>query len=558
MATVAQVAIPQTPPAPTPASPTKPIDFKKENIAARAFRARNKLSWFVRESWTVLEPIVRLEWDPFIEAICDHIQWILEDWRKAQKCVRKGLDPATVQRVRNACFSLPPGVLKTRIIMECAPAWMWLDSPSWSVTCLSVNPARSLESAIHMRDLVTSAWYQEWFAPAWRMREDQDAKGNFANTAGGFRKSAGITVQIIGGRTDAMFVDDPNDPEDDDEACIKVSKKWKTLWGRVNDARIAVRIIVQQRIAVDDLTGHIMKKPAGWMFFVLPLLFDPERICTTPFGWTDPRTVKDQPLHPQRFTPSVLAEYQETYAGSQFQAQCQQDPDKGDGETFKFAWWNWYRISNWKDRATTRCEGARLDDAKHILWDPVHNVLDVDSVVVTMDPTGGSEKDDASHVGLLVVGIKGEDRYVLDDLAPGVRGFYQQLDDLDVAVVRAWRLTGKRHIKVLVEKKALGEAILEAIAKHIREAKYKTDDGNSIAVSVEDWNPGSDKKEFRASAMEPTLVLGRIYLPEGAPWVVAFLKEFKRFPKKPNDRVDALAQLIARYGAKRTWKDAFV
>lgn len=536
------------PPAPAPAVPRDPA---AENLRARAFRARRSFAWFVRESWHVLEPTTELEWGWHLQAICDHIQWILEDWRRAKR------DKKFRQRVRNAVFNLPPGVLKTRLLVELAPAWMWLDSPEWSVTCLSVNPDRALDSADNSRRVITSEWYQAWFRPAWELREDQDAKSNFGNTRGGFRKSRGITAKIIGGRTDAILVDDPNSPDDDADACAKVNHFWdSTLYHRVNDLRLSVRIVVQQRVDADDLSGHIKRHPEDWMFFVLPLLFDPARRCETPFGWNDPRQEKDEPLHPARFTVVVIAKLREVYGPTMFESQCQQDPESGEGEVFKLGYWRFFRPSN-ADAVVKRPDGCSTEAAEVVPWDPIHKQLEVDHVVVTMDPTGGSENEDASHVGLLVCAVWGRKRLVLADLAPGPRGFFEQLSDLSRAIVLGAEVTGKRVVRVLVEKKALGAAVLAAIERHLRETGFQTKDGAQVAATMEDWNPGQDNKEKRGYAMEPTLALGDVLLPEGAPWIPAFLREFKRFPKKPNDRVDALAQFVARYGQKRTWADAY-
>lgn len=522
--------------------------------AGRAERAYRHLSWFVRESWAVLEQGgIELEWNWHIEAICNHIQWIFQDWIRAKR------NPKVLRvRMQNAFFSLPPGCLKTRIIMECAPAWMWLRDPSWTVRCLSVNPAKALESADKMRQLVTSSWYQEWFEPDWEMREDQDAKGNFGNTRGGARYSAGITAKIVGSRTDALLVDDPNDPMSDEEQCAKINALWdSTLGSRVNDRRISVCIVVQQRIHVDDLTGHVAKK-RGWSGLVLPLLFDPERRCKTLYGWYDPRTAANECIQPDRYTPEVVAYMrEEEYGARMFEAQCQQNPSAADGDIFKAIWWRRFRLSTQAERDPVLRGGEyNHDPALVVDVDRRTGELDVDTVCVTVDATGGSKADDASHVGLLICATKGQKmRLVLDDLGQGPRSFPEMKTDLDVAIPRASNLTGKLHIHVLIEKKALGPALSSEIEQRIKGEVYTNSAGEPIAVTVEDYEPANTQasKVARAQAMEVPMALGEIYIPEDAPWLQSFLAEFQRFPKKPNDKVDALAQFVDKYRQRVSW-----
>lgn len=528
-------------------------EMDREFRVLQALKCKRSLYYFLQKSWHVLEPGgIALDKNWHIEAICNHVQWILEDWMEAKK------DPLRRKvRMQNAFFSLPPGSLKTRIIMECAPAWMWLRDPSWTVRCLSTNPHKALESADKMRILVTSPWYQETFQPDWEMREDQDAKGNFGNTRGGARYSAGIAAKIVGSRTDALFVDDPNDPASGDEACEKINALWdSTLGSRVNDRRISVCVVVQQRIHVKDLTGHVAKKK-NWSGLVLPLLFDPNRKGQTIYGWCDPRTIPGECIHPDRFTPEVVDYMRhEEYGERMFQAQCQQDPDAADGECFKQAWWNWFRISDAKTNSSwRRPEGSRQDDCIIIERDR-WGKLDVTKVVITVDATGGSENEGASHVGLLGCALKDEKRLVLHDFDPGPRSWNDTVAALDLAIPVMAKLTGHMRIHVLIEKKALGKALSETVEKHVKETGYTVDD-TRIAVTVEDYEPPAGDKKTRGQAMEVPMALGEIYVPEGASWLSTFFAEFKRFPKKPNDKVDALAQFVDRFRKKMGWKEAF-
>lgn len=300
-------------------------------LKIRVQKARNRLADFVRYGWDVLEPGTPLEWNWHIEAVCDHVQWMLDDW------LRHRNDPSYAQRALNLLANVPPGTLKSRILNVYAPAWMWLKYPSWSVLCLSINPANVLRDARLSRDLITSKWYQVWFEPDWQIRDDHDAAGDYANTRRGVRQSKGLTAKITGQRADAIFVDDPNDAEQINSEAHRegVNDRWSsTIYNRVNDLRSSIRIGIMQRLHEGDWSGHVLATGA-WAHLCLPMEFDPDLRCTTIFGFADPRTVEGEVLHPARFTPEVLAEYRRVLGPYGYAGQMQQRPAPKGGGMFK-------------------------------------------------------------------------------------------------------------------------------------------------------------------------------------------------------------------------------
>ena len=52
-------------------------------------------------------------------------------------------------------------------------------------------------------------------------------------------------------------------------------------------------------------------------------------------------------------------------------------------------------------------------------------------------------------------------------------------------------------------------------------------------------------KVTRATAITPMVEAGKVYLPEGAPWLADFIEEISSFPAAPHDdQVDALSQAL--------------
>src|SRR5688572_27763296 len=113
---------------------------------ARAELARRRLASFFRESWPVLEPSTTLDWNWHLEALCDHVQAVLDDWRKVRR------DPTHEQRIKNLAINISPGCSKSRVLSVCAVAWQWLHEPSWRVICLSANPRVAMRDSQYCRE----------------------------------------------------------------------------------------------------------------------------------------------------------------------------------------------------------------------------------------------------------------------------------------------------------------------------------------------------------------------------------------------------------------------
>ena len=565
---------------------------------ARSAQCRRRLSWFVRDAYEALNPGQKLTWTWYLEAMCDHVQWILEGWRRAKRTGQRA-------RYRNLLINVPPGAAKTFVVSVCAPAWMWIDSPEWSVLCLSVNPAVARDAAVMSRMLINSDWYVESFVlgvseeqaaaavldeadpdnqafdayevmpvealSAWEMSEDRDTQSKFVNTCGGFRASQGMSAQIIGLRADAVFLDDPNDPSASQEQNMKILAKFgSVIWNRVKDLDIAVRIVIQQRTDADDLSGFCERTynpPDQVPTFVvlrLPLLSDPSRRCKTPLPvdehgvycapqdfnkkaktWEDLREGPGVCLSDVRYPKEDVLPLQ---GQPKFALMYQQDASSLIGEHFApDKWGYWRRADEEALPPSTRPEGyGRLPaEVVAVRRDVFGGGLAIQSVWVTMDATMGSEKNTASHVGLLACAQWGKKILVLHDEDPKQQGLPGQLAALDRCIRAAVTITGHLHVKLLIEEKALGLSIAKAVRTHVAEAGYYLGDVK-VAVDVETCNPGKDDKTDRGYAMEPTQATGMILLPQGAPWIEGFIREFRRFPKRPNDKVDSLGQLVSK------------
>jgi predicted phage terminase large subunit-like protein len=299
-----------------------------------AERCRRSLAEFVRQAWHVLEPSTALDWNWHLEAMCLHIQAPLEAWMVAQRVAGHPLP------YQNLLCNVPPGCGKSRVFGVMTPAWMWTRWPSWRAIFLSSNPRVALRDSVYCRELVEGDWYRATFRPEWTLSGDQNAKGLFRNTAGGYRQAMGITARITGDRADAIVVDDPHDAEEvlSETSRREVNDRWDySIANRLNDLRTSLRFGVMQRLHEDDWSGHVLAQ-GGWEHLCIPQEYEPERARTTAIGWRDPRTGDGELMFPARFPDEVLAREKRRLTAYGYAGQHQQRPVPREGAMFQAQW----------------------------------------------------------------------------------------------------------------------------------------------------------------------------------------------------------------------------
>lgn len=473
----------------------------------------------------MLEPTTALEWSWHHNAICDHLQALLEDWMARQQ------DPSFTQRLQQVVFNVPPGSLKSRIVSVYMPAWMWLRWPSWRAIFLSANPRVALRDSVYCRDVLRSDWYQQLFSPEWSLSEDQDAKGLFRNTAGGFRMALGFGSRITGDRGDCLIWDDPHDAEEvlSPVKREEVLNRWDSaIANRVNDLRSSTRIGIMQRLHEQDLTGHVLKQ-GGWEHICIPMEHEPP-VCDCPsckrgesvIGWRDPREKPGEVIQPERFTQDVLQAERIRLGSYGYAGQMQQRPTPAGGNMFPREWWRFWRPTGMTPlRRPKGCDQTR----PALELSPDLGAVDFDEVVQSWDFTF-KDSDGSDYVCGGVWGRRGADKFLLHV----VRRRMSFTDS-----VRAMREVSEAFPGAnakYVEDKANGPAVISTLR-------------NEIAGIIPVEPSGS--KVARASAIQPQVEAGNIYLPEHADWLEDFVGEFDAFPRGAHDdQVDMSSQAILK------------
>lgn len=445
---------------------------------------------FFKRAWRELEPQTPLVDNWHIKYLCDLIQAEIE--RIVQR------EPKTTDLIVN----IPPRSAKSYIFSILLCAWAWTRFPHLKFISSSHSKALSIDHCVKGRRVIESAWYRRNWGHVFELAGDQNVKSHFENNKGGVRMAFSVGASPVGHGADVIVADDllnPDEAESEVERTNANNHYDNALFSRLNDQEIGIRINVQQRLHVDDPTGHILKKaPDMYRKICLPVEFDEEMVS--------PPELK--PLYEEglffkrRFTPRFISSLKANMQPRIYAGQYQQRPVPAGGNIFKREWFRFYRShelpSGLKNQAMS--------------WD-----------------MSFKEKTHNDWVVGLVGAKKEGNLYILSrfrrhmGLPETIRAVVEMMSAYPLAK-RVW-----------IEDKANGPGIIKTLKGKI--------------PGIYAVNPEGSKTE-RAHAITWIIESGNVWLPhpDEAPWVEEFLAELLAFPDgKHDDQVDALTQLISRF-----------
>lgn len=598
--------------------------------AARGDLAKRSLFEFVKQSAPVLEPGTEFDWNWHIEWLCFHLQMLLEGWLVANGHAPANGTPNQREMrgrailswrihgmkfrerallVQNLIANLPPGTYKSRVLMVCAPAWMWLHCPTWSMCAISGTEDNVKRDSNEHRQLVESDWYRQTFDIKWTIDHRQSSVMNWHTTAGGVRKSRTLLGNVTGIHVDALLLDDPDDAHKvfSEPKRRDVQYKWKRAWkNRVKSLALCLRIAIQQRVHIEDWTSAQVDKAIwspndrrAWAWLVVPLRFGnaPKHAPTvTPYGFRDPRawlerTPANDNLHAARFPEDVIADELRDKGPDGFAAQYDQNPERMDSGWIKRAYVKYFRLqddpkgiadprkrpagtglkTSGKPSGKTNKAGDFVDsveveyeDAYELTKDRLTGALDLDFLTITIDCSMGSTTKHAAATAILAVGGKEQRRFVFDD----------RTEVLGPEEMFARVLETVRDIpaqKVIIELAALGQSTINRLRDACANGEIVRADGEVAIVEVVEIHVRGESKEQRFQAMLPAWAAGLVYVLDGAEWLhpklsdegrvidLGFIGELCGFPQaKKRDRADAMSQVMTYHRESNDVRSAWL
>ena len=476
----------------------------------KAEKARRRLREFVEQAWPVLEPHTTFVPGTHVDAICDHLQAI------------------TQGRLRDLIINVPPGHAKSLLVAVFWPAWVWIDHPEMRWIFGSYRAELAIRDSVKCRTLIESDWYQRRWGSRFKLRDDQNQKTRFENSATGYRVVTSVGTGT-GERADIVVVDDPTsvDQADSDAERRSANEWWNgTMSTRLNDLRTGHRVVIQQRLHEDDLTGNLLDK-GGYELLMLPEEFEPERACSTSIGWRDPRTEAGELLWPEKIGKKEVADLKSKLGSYRYSGQYQQRPSPSGGGIFKRHWFRYWKPKGMEVKPVV----VRLPDGSSQAIPAIDLPDEFDEMVQSWDMAFKDAQTSDFVVGG-VWGSKGANRFLIDQRR-GRLSFPETLDAVGKMSTR-WP---KAYAK-LIEDTANGPAVIASLRDRV---------GGLIPV-----NPGGGKVA-RAQAVSPLIEAGNVYLPHPiiAAWVDGFIEECAVFPNgRHDDQVDQMTQALRRIHTK--------
>jgi predicted phage terminase large subunit-like protein len=449
-------------------------------------RARRSLRAFVRQAWTVLEPVTPLVWGWHMDAICDHLQAVSE------------------HRIANLLIEVPPGSSKSTIASVCWPIWHWLSHPEARFLTASYSLGLATRDAVRSRRVLDSPWYRALCRdrdgqPVFRLTSDQNTKTRYENDRTGYRFAlvVGSTSRATGERGTFTLIDDPHsvtEPESGTTRQATLAWHDEAFFNRINDPAQGGRVVIGQRVHSQDLIGHLREQP-GWTELRLPEEFEADEPCQTPLPWQDPRQLEGELLRPERVGPEQVEQLQRQLGAFAWAAQYQQRPAPREGGLFK------------AEHLAARALPAGMSARRVRYWDKGYSVHGDYTVGVLM-------ARDHLH------------RYIIEDVVRG-RWAPDQRNDLIRDTARADRQRHGRPVKVFIEQPpGAGSETTLALLRHL------------AGLPCAAVKPRGSKEE-RAETLVSQCAAGNVLL-VSAPWNADFISELCLFPfGAHDDQVDA-------------------
>ena len=495
------------------------VDVDAQLAELDAIDCEESLYVFLRSAWAYIDPSPWCDGWP-IEAIAEHLQAVVDG------------------DLRRLIINIPPRFGKSSITSVALPAWTWAQSeraatsgPGVAFLHASYAESLSLRDSVKCRRLIESPWYQKLWGSRFALNSDQNTKRRFGNDQGGERLITSIGGGTTGEGGMIIVVDDPNAANEAfSEATIQTTIDWwdGTMSTRLNNAKLGAYIIIQQRLAEDDLTGHVLSKNVGeWTHLCLPMRFEKNRSFVTSIGWEDPRKEEGELLWPERFDEDSVKSLERALGPFGAAGQLQQRPEPAGGGVIKREWW------------------IQWDDPQFPPMDYVIGVVDTAYTTATInDPSAmtvwGVFTGDSVNQATRVLDQQGRPmfsgRTELEG-APKAMMMFAWSERLELhQLVQKIAKTAKdlKIDKLVIENKAAGISVAQELRRLYA--------GEAFGVQLVD--PKSQDKLSRLYSVQHLFAESMIYAPDRA-WAEMVITQVGQFPKgKHDDLVDTVSMAL--------------
>ena len=477
--------------------------------------ASRSLKKYIEQAWRVVEPGSNFVDNWHIDAISEHLEACVPvpvfsrktDKRRKERKLLYWRRP----QISRLLINIPPRMSKSLQTAVFFPSWVWgpKNLPYIKFLYSSYAEALSIRDSVKCRRLISSEWYQNNWGNNFSLQDDQNAKVRYDNNFGGYRLATSVGGSNTGEGGDIIVIDDPIsvlEATRPTKAKINECIDWydNVMSTRLNNQNTGVIIIIMQRCAEDDLSGHVISKELGFEHLCLPMEYEknhPHKSKTS-LNFTDPRIEEGELLNPKRMSRESIEELKKTLGPYGQAGQLQQRPVGKGGGLFD--------VTKFEIKSKQYLEEIRKRIVASIrYWDKA-----------------GSEDSGAYTAGCLMHRLN-NDQYVIEDQVRGQWLAPKRENRIDLTC----KLDGKRTIVYTEQEPGSGgKESAERTQRRLASMGY---------ICRVDKVTGA--KEVRAEPYSISVDAGNVILIEGA-WNKQFLDEHEFFPNgKYKDQVDSAA-----------------
>ena len=427
--------------------------------------------------------------------------------------------------IDNVLVTMPPRMAKSTFCTIFFPAYFMARDPSRFIMSCSYNSQLATDFGRNVRDIVEDPRLTQVF-PDFKLSTESRAADVWATEDRGKYFAVGIGGTTSGRPANLLILDDPIKARDDAESMTQRNKTWNYYTSALNmrlqpdnNGRRPKTVIVLTRWHPDDVAGRLMRsddwKEGRWKHVnfqgiqtkrskPIPVnklpkdhpAYHPGPLSKLTEGKRTYVKETEVSIWPERFPLDVL-ERRRRLNPREFTALYQQQPYIEGGNLIKTEWWQYYPSDLKPERFASLVIAADTAFKKNEMAD--YSV----AVVAGLDRTG--------------------DIYLIDV----VRGRFEfpELKQRLIRLNNQWRGKGLRAL--YVEDKASGQSIIQELKRQ-------------SGMSVIPYKVSHDKVA-RVNSIIGLIEGGRVFLPDEAPWLDAFVDEAVSFPGGTHDdQVDAM------------------
>lgn len=296
---------------------------------------------FVKAFWNTAEPAKFVD-GKLIQCYCEIFQYMCKDWVGYDNVdidvPAKTEDNEIIdvrQGKRNLCVMVPPRHTKSKIFNVFGPVWLWISNP---IKAVSISHTGALAGKMNADryNIVNSEKFKFFFPEIVIITNTKSAI--IDNRGGELYSQNRDAMTGYGG--DVIINDDLTNAETARRDQAEMAAAWayyqNTMPSRINNPEKCIIMNIQQRLAPNDIAGHIMSEPKlaeSYVFVTLPAIFPKDTYVVCPISGTVIEFKKGDFLWPERFGDYTAIRYQ--VGEAIFETQYLQNPIASDRTVVK-------------------------------------------------------------------------------------------------------------------------------------------------------------------------------------------------------------------------------